>query len=236
MSPVPALVIPDVEAWNDAFAREHDIDDYYARSGFLIGWIEQRRLACIRRFVDARSNQRILEVGCGGGHVLRLFPGCELTGVDVSGEMLAKARRKLKGYSARLLKGELHELNLPDAGFDKVICSEVLEHVVDPEAVLTEIRRLVRPGGRVVVTVPNDHLVNHLKRIVRDSGLTFLPPFRRISWGGDHYHLHVWSVAQMRELLSRDFSVLRARFAPGRWLPVRCCFLCTPSQRRHRAG
>ena len=224
--PTATPTISDVERWNDAFAREHDIDDYYARSSFLIRWIERRRLACIREMAASKANDRVLEVGCGGGHVLRMFPHCDLTGVDVSGEMLLKAERNLRGYRARLLKGELHELDLPDAAFDIVICSEVLEHALDPEAILREIRRLVRPAGRVIVTFPNDHLVNRLKALVRRTGLTVLPPFRRISWGGDQYHLHVWTVGEMRELLSRCFTVNSARFAPSRFLPVRCCFAC----------
>jgi 2-polyprenyl-3-methyl-5-hydroxy-6-metoxy-1,4-benzoquinol methylase len=107
-----------------------------------------------------------------------------------------------------------------------VISSEVLEHTVDPDAILGQIRRLVRPEGRVIVTFPNDPLVNRLKSIIRGSGLTLLPPFRRVSWGGDDYHLHVWSVREMRELLSRHFSITSARFAPNRLLPVRCCFCC----------
>lgn len=225
----PPVTITDVERWNDTFAREHDIDDYYARSSFLIRYIEQRRLACIREMTAATDDDRIIEVGCGGGHVLQLFPDSQLTGVDVSGEMLRKAQRKLTGYRVRLLKGELHELNLPDGGFDKIICTEVLEHVTEPEMILTRIRRLVRSDGRVVITFPNDHLVNHLKSIVRHSGLTVLPPFRRISWGGDEYHLHIWRVSQMRELLSRYFTIVRERVAPNRLLPVRCCFLCVPS-------
>ncbi len=222
--------ISDVERWNDAFAREHDIDDYYARSSFVIRWIERRRLACIREMAAAKPNDRILEVGCGGGHVLRMFPQCDLTGIDVSGEMLRKAARNLHGCRHQLLKGELRDLDLPDAAFDIVICSEVLEHAVDPKAILSEIRRLVRPGGRVIVTFPNDHLVNRLKAVVRHTKLTILPPFRRISWGGDQYHLHVWTVPEMSELLSRYFTVASARFAPTALLPVRCCFACgTPT-------
>ncbi|HEY4119151.1 MAG TPA: methyltransferase domain-containing protein, partial [Byssovorax sp.] len=97
----------DVERWNDQLAKDHDIDDYYGRSSPLIRFIEQRRLDIIRDLMSARPNERLLEVGCGGGHVLRLFPECDLTGVDVSGEMLAKAERNLRGYRVRLVKGEL---------------------------------------------------------------------------------------------------------------------------------
>ena len=221
-----AQKISDIEAWNDALAREHDIDDYYARSSPLIRWFERRRLAHIRRMIAATPDDRVLEVGCGGGHVLRMFSECDLTGVDVSGEMLQKAQRNLQGLRVRLLKGELHELDLPPASFDKIICTEVLEHVVDPESILEQMRRLLAPAGRVVVTIPNDHLINGLKQIVRKSGLGLLPPFRRTSWGGDHYHLHVWRVDEMRRVLSRFFQVDNVRFAPGRALSIRLCYLC----------
>ena len=226
MTPTAQTVIGNVEFWNDTFARQHDIDDYYARSGLLIRWIEQQRLACIRSMVAAEPSDRILEVGCGGGHVLQQFPESDLTGVDVSGEMLAKARRNLQGYRVGLLKGELQELDLPDAGFDKIICTEVLEHTVDPEAILARIKRLVRPKGHLVITFPNDPLVNRLKGVIRNTGLTILPPFGRISWGGDQYHLHVWSVGEMRRLLWRYFAIVRERFIPSWLLPIRCCFQC----------
>jgi 2-polyprenyl-3-methyl-5-hydroxy-6-metoxy-1,4-benzoquinol methylase len=225
----PPLTVADVEAWNDAFARENDIDEYYSRSGCLIRWIERRRLAMIRRMTAAQPGCRILEVGCGGGHVLQLFPECDLTGVDVSGEMLRKAEKNLRGYRLRILKGELHQLGLSPQSFDHVICSEVLEHVTDPLEVLSQIKRLLRPDGRVVVTLPNDALVQSLKSIIRASGLAALPPFRRISWGGDRYHLHQWRPAEMHSLLSRFFTIRRTRYIPSCLLPIRCCFQCTVS-------
>ncbi len=140
--------------------------------------------------------------------------------------MIQKSRRNLAGYQVRLLKGELHEVGLPDGGFERIICSEVLEHVVDPDAVLTQIHRLLAPNGRVVITFPNDLLVNRIKALIRRAGLTILPPFRRISWGGDHYHLHTWRTREIHTLLSRYFRVTAVRFAPSRHLPVRCCFRC----------
>lgn len=222
----PSVTINDVERWNDTFALEHDIDDYYTRASLPIRMIEHRRLTCIRKMVDAKSSDRILEVGCGGGHILKMFPNAKLTGVDVSGRMLDKARRNLRGYPITLLKGELNELDLESASFDKIICSEVLEHVVDPHRVLGDIRRLLRPGGRAVITFPNDSVVNGLKSFLRRTGLTVLPLFRRISWGGDQYHLHVWNIPAMRELLSRYFAVKRQRLVPARILPIRCCFQC----------
>ncbi|MEK6799267.1 MAG: class I SAM-dependent methyltransferase [Planctomycetota bacterium] len=217
-------VLNNVEAWNDSLAREHDVDAYYTTSSPLIRWIEQRRLACIRRLANAYPGRRLLEIGCGGGHVLRMFPQCELTGVDVSGEMLAKARRNLGDLPARLIKGEVHEAGLADATFDVIICTEVLEHVVDPQRLLREARRLLAPGGRLVVTFPNDRLIERIKRWIIAMRLARLPILGRISWGAERFHLHRWSVRQMRALLSEVFTIQQTRMVPSRCLPIRCCF------------
>jgi len=216
----------DVEALNDAFALEHDINAYYERSSVFIRCIEASRLRTIARMVKACARDRILEVGCGGGHVLRLFPQSDLTGVDVSARMLDKARENLRAYRVRLLQGELPSLKLPPGAFDKIICSEVLEHVVDPEAVLQEIRRLLAPKGRVVITFPNDHLIRGIKDLLRSSRLDRLSFLGKLAWGGDDYHVHIWRIPEMRELLARYFTIRKERVAPGRWLPVRCCFQC----------
>jgi len=216
--------IADVEAFNDELARSHDIDDYYARSHLVVRLIEGRRLQLIERLVDARPRERILEVGCGGGHVLRRFAGSQLTGVDVSGVMLEKADHNLAGTGARLLKGELAELALDAESFDAIICTEVLEHVANPEAVLAEMARLLHPAGRIVATCPNDRLINGAKGLVRRSGLSRLPWLSRMDWGGDAFHLHVWSIAEMRRLLGRTFRLNAETFAPNRALPVRYYF------------
>lgn len=229
----PAMPINDVEAWNDGFARAHDIDEYYARANPLIRWVESRRLAAIRTLLDALPQHRILEVGCGGGHVLQMFPQNDLVGVDVSGEMIRRAERNLKGFRVTLHKGELADLHLPAGSFGRIICTEVLEHVVDPAGLLREMARLLSPEGRAVITLPNDALINGIKNLIVRSGLSRLPMFRRISWGGDQYHLHVWTPREMKALLSRHFTIARSRRIPSLLLPIRSCFLCTRDAAHH---
>jgi len=231
-----SVQIEDVERWNDAFALENDIDEYYERSGWAIRLVERRRLSIIRAMVAMQPGERILEVGCGGGHVLEMFAGARLTGVDVSEVFLTKARRRLAGLGATLLKGELPELGLADGSFDKVVCMEVLEHVVDPDGLIGQMARVVKPGGTVVVTLPNDRLIHRIKGLIRRSGLGAVPPFRRISWGADKYHLHAWSPGQMRAMLARHFAIACERFAPTRAVPIRCCFRCIARQRGRANG
>ena len=216
----------DVGAWNDAFARENDIDAYYDSSGWAIRWIEQMRLRTIRDMIRATPDDHIFELGCGGGHVLRMFPGARLTGVDVSKVCAAKARRNLAGLDAEVLVGEAERMDLPGGAFTKGICTEVLEHAVDPGRLLATLRRVVRPRGTIVITLPHDALIARVKSMIRYSPLRLLPPFGRISWGGDRYHLHTWRLYEMRTMLRAHFSIRREQHVPSRLLPLRCCFEC----------
>lgn len=217
----------DIEAVNDRLAREHPIDDYYARSMWPIRFIERRRLEIIRGMVGAHRGLDIAEVGSGGGHVLRMFPEARLTAIDVSSVFLETAQKNLRGYDVRFEKGELTRLGLPAASFDRVICTEVLEHTQDPAAVVAEIRRILRPDGLAILTVPNDPLILRLKGIVRRTPAGWLLG-DRVSWGGDQYHLHVWTPAQFEALISPYFKVIERESAPAERVPIRACFKCVP--------
>jgi 2-polyprenyl-3-methyl-5-hydroxy-6-metoxy-1,4-benzoquinol methylase len=112
-------------------------------------------------------------------------------------------------------------------GYDRVICTEVLEHTVSPGAVLDAIGRMLAPGGRAVITVPNDPLINGLKRAVRVTPVGWVIR-DRIDWGGDDNHLHRWTPSQFLSLLEGRFRVLARKSAPFDWVPIRPCFLCEP--------
>jgi 2-polyprenyl-3-methyl-5-hydroxy-6-metoxy-1,4-benzoquinol methylase len=215
----------DVEALNDRLAVEHPIDDYYARAPLPLRLVERRRLAIIRAFMGDVDGLEVAEVGSGGGHVLRMFPGSRLTAIDVSSEYLKIAERNLLGYDVRFLKGEVDKMALPEASFDRIICTEVLEHVVDPDAVLAAIARLLRPDGVAVVTVPNDPLILRLKATARRWPLDRLAG-KRFDWGGDEFHLHRWKPAEFERVLAPHLRVTHRRSAPLRLLPLRACFRC----------
>ena len=143
----------DVEAVNDRLAIEHPIDDYYARSPLPIRVIERRRLAAIRAFMGDVGGLDVLEVGSGGGHVLRMFPTARLTAIDVSSLQLDVARRNLTGYDVQFIKGEVDKIELPAAGYDRVICSEV----------------------------PSSMLSTRTRSLPRDRKVCFAPPASRSS-------------------------------------------------------
>jgi 2-polyprenyl-3-methyl-5-hydroxy-6-metoxy-1,4-benzoquinol methylase len=215
----------DVEALNDRLALEHQIDDYYARAPFPIRFVESRRLAIIREFMGDVAGLDVAEIGSGGGHVLRMFPEARLTAIDVSGVYLDIARRNLAGYDVEFLKGEVDKMDLPAGRFDRVICTEVLEHVVDPDALLGAIERILRPLGVAAITIPNDPLILRMKRIVRRSPAGWIAG-DTFDWGGDRYHLHRWTPVQFESLLERHLQITARRAAPLNAVPLRACFKC----------
>jgi 2-polyprenyl-3-methyl-5-hydroxy-6-metoxy-1,4-benzoquinol methylase len=221
----PTYADEDVAALNDRLAREHPIDDYYARSPWPIRLIERERLRIIRSMLGPTRGLDVAEVGSGGGHVLAQFPEARLTAIDVSQVFLDTARRRLERYRASFILGEVDKLDLPEGSFDRIICTEVLEHTRDPEAILRAMARLLRKDGVAVITVPNDPLIDGLKAIVRRTPVGWMLG-DRIQWGGDEYHLHRWTPRAFERLLSRHFRVTHRRAAPLGALPIRACFRC----------
>jgi ubiquinone/menaquinone biosynthesis C-methylase UbiE len=109
------------------------------------------------RFVPIRAGQRVLEIGCGTGVVLRDLMALvgrrgEITGLDSSRTMLARARtlaRGVGGAPLRLRHGDGNELPFAAARFDVALAITVILHVADPLRVVKELARVTRTGGRV---------------------------------------------------------------------------------------
>jgi SAM-dependent methyltransferase len=103
------------------------------------------------------ESSSVLDYGCGDGAligwILRRSAACEVHGYDANPLAVALCRQKLaaEGLTATIHES-LHEL--PDERFDAIICAEVIEHVHDPAALLAAIARLLKPGGRAVITTP----------------------------------------------------------------------------------
>jgi SAM-dependent methyltransferase len=131
---------------------------YDTLSRLLLGRFVRRVAADIAAVAPDRA--RVLEVGCGPGHLsLRLARrhGLEVTGLDLDPAMIARARAnadRLGDGEARrpvFLVGDVASLAFPDGSFDRVVSTLSMHHWADPAAGLAEIGRVLRPGGRALV-------------------------------------------------------------------------------------
>lgn len=119
--------------------------------------------------LDVRPGHWLLDAGCGEGrHCFgALERGARVVGLDLDLGSMRLAHRALRRRAEELeteggmLQGDAFALPFPDASFDRVICSEVMEHVHDYAAAIRELARVTKPGGRIAVTIPtatSEHL------------------------------------------------------------------------------
>ena len=148
----------------DSFAEAYSADN---EASLINAYYERPAMLALAGDVAGR---RILDVGCGSGPLLAALRdrGAIVTGIDKSAGMLELARRRL-GDDADLLVAELGSpLPFPDGTFDDLTASLVLHYLEDWGPALAELRRVLKPGGRLIVSV-NHPFTEHLWH--REAGL-----------------------------------------------------------------
>jgi SAM-dependent methyltransferase len=117
----------------------------------------KRRAEAVFDFLDIRAGDRVLDMGCGRGFFLNLmghlFPGAAVTGVELDRPLLPRARAHVPG--AQVVNGTVYRLPFADGSFDKVVFTEVIEHIPDDAAALRELYRVLAPGGVMGLTTPH---------------------------------------------------------------------------------
>lgn len=118
-------------------------------------WI---RMAAVLRLLGSSFEQcSVVDCGMGPGRLLVELArrGWSVAGVDISGEMVARARARLPESADRLVQGTVESLPFPSESFDAAVATGVLEYVEDVQRALSEVSRVLRPNGLFVVGAPN---------------------------------------------------------------------------------
>ena len=100
---------------------------------------------------------RVLDAGCGDGVLSYMLAreGAEVYGIDISREALRVAKKRCG--NARFYQASIYNLPFPDKFFDHITCLEVIEHLADPDKALTELKRVWKGSGKIVITTPIYH-------------------------------------------------------------------------------
>lgn len=149
-------------------------------------WLRRRRLA----FFAFRPEERILEVGCGDGLNLEILwaQGIRnLVGCDISLPLLARVR------AGPAVAGDLFALPVAGGALDAVLADSVLHHLTTVAPTLAEIRRVLRPGGRLCLLEPRPSAPRRLMDAAMDR-VTFPPPLRarQLTYLEERNTYHAW--------------------------------------------
>lgn len=171
----------------------------------------RRSLTLLLDRLDGPPGCQLLDVGCGTGELerrlLRKHPDWHLTGIDLSGEMLEVARRKLRNQQqVTLEQADAASLPFADDAFDRVVSASVMHYFSDPKAALHEMRRVVRPGGKILVL---DWCRDFFSMKLLDALLRWIDPA----------HHRCYTTREMRRLFEQaGLSVVRITTHRISWL------------------
>ena len=122
-----------------------------SRNLFWFNAFVSARYQQVIELMPKKKKQKILDIGCGDGVLLSQVKTGRLYGVDLDRGSLDFALTKIK---AKLVQAKAESLPFRNSFFDVVIATEIIEHLPKPGLMLAEIRRVLKPGGRVIITTP----------------------------------------------------------------------------------
>lgn len=184
--------------------------------------------------LDIQPGHRLLDAGCGEGrHCFgSLYRGATVVGLDLDLDAMREASKNLRqrgeehGRMGAMLQGDAFRLPFANASFDRIICSEVMEHVHDYRAAIRELYRVAKPGAKVAITIPtatSEHLYLRLGdeyfespgghiRIFRPRDLAegmAAAGFDTVGCGFAHgFHTPYWVLRSVMHLPDADDSAL----------------------------
>lgn len=160
----------------DEYARMYALEDTY-------WWFQGRQAiisALLKVYLPFKPRPgRVLDVGCGTGLTMERYAELKPIGLDFSTEALRFCRSR---GTTRVLRGDVCRLPFPDNYFDLVFALDIMEHVERDDLMIQEIRRVLRPGGCLIATVPahpdlwsdHDDALHHHRRYTPDTLLALL--------------------------------------------------------------
>jgi SAM-dependent methyltransferase len=165
------------------------------------------RFHAVMRALDPRAGEEILEIGCGSGAYTRelVERGASVTATEFAPGPLAQAARNLGPLAAKadLRVEDAQGLTFPAESFDKVLLSEVIEHVPRPDKAIAEACRVLRPGGLLVVSTPSRFSPLNLAYDVK----------RRVRRYAFNEHLHEFTPGSFRRLVDAHLEVESLEYA-----------------------
>ena len=154
---------------------------------------EEKRSKLFKKWVG--KNKKVLDIGCRDGILTRHFiEQNEVTGMDID-QLALEACKKNLNIETIWADFSL-QIPLPTSSFNVVIAGEVIEHLPYPEITISEVSRILKPGGLFVGSVPNSYHLKNRLRVLKGRLIDY-----------DQTHLRAYNVMLLRQYLEKEFVV-----------------------------
>lgn len=177
--------------WNDEMILKYHKDGtLFESKNSLLRFVEKTRLKKMIKAGQLNKNNLVLDLGCGEGFLISLLPKVkQTTGIDISKVALKRAKEVLKNKpNVQLEWGDAQKLDIPNESFDKIFCSETLEHLPYPQKAMKEIHRLLKKDSLTIISVPDEKRIRFIMRMVK---LFFLDKLLHAARKQEDYEWHL---------------------------------------------
>jgi len=153
----------------------------------------------IKRFI--KPNSKILDIGCNDGKIMRFFENPKYYGIDIDKDLIFQLKEQ--GINAKVVDLNKDAIPFEDIEFDYLLLLDVLEHIIDPRKLLSDIKKRINESSKILITLPNDyHILNKIRFLL--NGYLTQDPF------APYGHLHYFPIKTGEKLLkSSGFKILK---------------------------
>jgi ubiquinone/menaquinone biosynthesis C-methylase UbiE len=219
----PRVLKDSFEDWNEEMFVKYNNERVYNHPNLIIRFVEKKRVEAILRYLyPVKKTDYILAAGCGEGYIEKQIKGGTILLVDLSQSALKRAKLVIgKQKNRKYLRANLEKLPLKGKLFDKIECSEVIEHVYSPEKLLKEFHRVSTDTGKLIISFPNEPLINKLKKMLIAIGVfnLFFPNIPKDML--EEWHLRAMDLRVFKKFARRHWNIVSVSPVPSRLLPIR---------------
>lgn len=147
---------------NEWVAKFSPMRTHYHSNSFLERNVWGKKKQIVKKMLDSIPYESVLDIGCGDGGLFNIVKkDARYTGIDISPTQLQAFRELVAGGEKKpaLIEADVEKIPEKDNKFDVAIACDVLEHVLNPVAVMNEIKRLVKKNGYIIIGIPNENLL-----------------------------------------------------------------------------
>jgi SAM-dependent methyltransferase len=201
-----------LEKWNAAVNRMYPMSLKEEHGFPLIRVKGKMRRRSLARLVCAGDPRVVADIGTESGHIARLFLDRveKVYCVDLDPQMVERAVASLDSPKVVGRVSGADRIDLPGSSVDVLLAASILEHLADPVAAVREYRRVVRDGGRIILSVPNDWAIVRIKQLLQALGLGWIQG--KLARGLAMGHIRVFSLKSLRSVAQEGGRVLRCGY------------------------